>query len=209
MSYNRYGYELNNPLRFVDPSGYFAEGDSTGKAQGSSESMLLRLERKKQQEERLSYATDESRQGPSENQIQVMEGGAFVLGPIGVGLTISYGWPDWLVGRRIAAGLDIGIVADNRLFGIGVYLTTKKPHSNSNPISFAIAPEIMYAQSFSKRQINIDNLKGQSVEFMGGAGPLGFSYGFDVNNTYQVFTGSTFGKGIDVGYGTWDTQTKD
>jgi RHS repeat-associated protein len=30
QSYNRYGYVLNNPLRFVDPSGYFAEGDSTG-----------------------------------------------------------------------------------------------------------------------------------------------------------------------------------
>jgi RHS repeat-associated protein len=75
QSYNRYGYVLNNPLRFVDPSGYFAQGDSTGKAQGSSESILLHLERKKQQEERLSYSTDESRQGPSENQIQVMEGG--------------------------------------------------------------------------------------------------------------------------------------
>jgi RHS repeat-associated protein len=30
QSYNRYSYVFNNPLRFVDPSGYFAEGDSTG-----------------------------------------------------------------------------------------------------------------------------------------------------------------------------------
>jgi len=29
QSYNRYSYTFNNPLRFSDPSGFFAEGDST------------------------------------------------------------------------------------------------------------------------------------------------------------------------------------
>ncbi|MBU1012594.1 MAG: hypothetical protein KKG99_06290 [Bacteroidetes bacterium] len=131
----------------------------------------------------------------------------FELGPVGIGLSISYGWPEWLTGKRIAGGFEIGIVADNRLLGIGIYITTKKPHSNNNPLSFGLAPEVFYTQTSSKNQINIDNLKGQSIEFMGGAGPIGFSYGYDIGGTYQMFTGSAFGKGIDIGYGTWDNQT--
>jgi hypothetical protein len=71
MSYNHYGYVFNNPLRYTDPSGYFASSDTTGKQQGNAESIFIRKEREDQQKERLSYNTDESTDGPGVNQLQV------------------------------------------------------------------------------------------------------------------------------------------
>ncbi|MCK9451216.1 MAG: hypothetical protein M0Q90_05955 [Bacteroidales bacterium] len=71
QSYNRYGYVFNNPLRYTDPSGYFASGDTTGKQQNNAESILIRQAREDQQKERLSYNTDESTDGPGVNQLQV------------------------------------------------------------------------------------------------------------------------------------------
>ncbi|MCK9451224.1 MAG: RHS repeat-associated core domain-containing protein [Bacteroidales bacterium] len=71
QSYNRYGYVFNNPLRFTDPSGYFASGDTTGKQQNNAESIFIRKSREDQQKERLSYNTDESTDGPGVSQLQV------------------------------------------------------------------------------------------------------------------------------------------
>jgi len=79
QSYNRYGYVFNNPLRFTDPSGYFASGDTTGTQQGNAESIFIRKEREDQQKERLSYNTDESTDGPGVNQLQVEGGAASVV----------------------------------------------------------------------------------------------------------------------------------
>jgi RHS repeat-associated protein len=42
QSYNRYSYVFNTPLRFVDPSGYFAEGDSTGGGNRSIPNLFLK-----------------------------------------------------------------------------------------------------------------------------------------------------------------------
>ncbi|MCK9451227.1 MAG: hypothetical protein M0Q90_06010 [Bacteroidales bacterium] len=75
MSYNRYGYVFNNPLRYTDPSGYFASGDTTGKQQNNAESIVIRQAKEDQQKERLSYNTDESTDGPGVSQLSV-EGGS-------------------------------------------------------------------------------------------------------------------------------------
>jgi RHS repeat-associated protein len=126
QSYNRYGYVLDNPLRFVDPSGYFAEGDSTGKAQGSSESILLHLERKKQQEERLSYSTDESRQGPSENQIQVMEGGGGAANGVGPFLENPN---DPFIDAELSIKIGAAFSQKLKILGLGAHSGDTDPHS--------------------------------------------------------------------------------
>ncbi|MDY0075885.1 MAG: RHS repeat-associated core domain-containing protein [Bacteroidales bacterium] len=81
QSYNRYGYVFNNPLRFTDPSGYFASGDTTGKQQNNAESIVIRQAREDQQKERLSYNTDESTYGPGVSQLRVEGGKRARLGP--------------------------------------------------------------------------------------------------------------------------------
>jgi hypothetical protein len=133
------------------------------------------------------------------------DGGGFELGPIGLGISIELGWPNWLVGSTFAFGLDFGIVADNTLLGIGVYTTTKKPVNN--PTSFSIAPEVFYVQTMTANQIKIGDLNGYANEIMGSVGPVGATIGWDNGMNYNMYTISGFARGIDFGYGTWETNT--
>jgi hypothetical protein len=131
---------------------------------------------------------------------------SFELGPIGVGFSFEIGFPVWLTSRRIATGLDFGIVADNTALGIGFYLTSKKPIGN--PLCFSLAPEVFYAHSAKNSQIKNRDLSGLGYEIMGSAGPIGATYGWDTRSTYRIISISGFGKGIDIGYGSWETNTK-
>jgi RHS repeat-associated protein len=129
----------------------------------------------------------------------------FELGPIGLGVSIEMGFPKWLVGDTKAYGFDVGLVADNTLLGIGVYVTKKTPIGN--PLCFSVAPELFYVQSNISSQAKIDWLNGTGIEFTGSGGPMGASIGWDSPEAYKVYTASGFGRGIDFGYGTWRTNT--
>ena len=131
---------------------------------------------------------------------------SFELGPIGLGVSFEIGFPEWLASRRVAYGLDFGIVTDNTALGIGFYYTTKKPIGN--PLCFSLAPEVIYANSAKNSQIKIGDLSGSGYEIMGSVGSVGATYGWDTRSTYSIYSISGFGKGIDIGYGTWETNTK-
>jgi hypothetical protein len=133
------------------------------------------------------------------------QSGGNELGPIGFGLSVEIGFPDWVVGQTIAFGFDIGLVADNTSTGIGLYLTTKTPIGN--PVAFSIAPEVFYAHSSFDNQIKIKNLNGEGFEITGSIGANGGSYGFNNEGTYQILTTSGFSRGIDFGSGSWKTNT--
>jgi hypothetical protein len=146
--------------------------------------------------------------GYERNMGNPIEGGSnsFELGPIGVGLSVEVGFPIWLTNRRVAFGYDLGFVADNTALGIGVYFTSKKPINN--PLCFSVAPEVFYAHSAKNSQIKNKDLPGSGYEIMGSAGPIGATYGWDTRSTYRIISISGFGKGIDIGYGSWETNTK-
>ncbi len=74
QSYNSYSYVLNNPLRFTDPSGFLAEGDSTanGKNTNWSEATAKALSivgssYDKEEESISSFNTDYTQTGKTES----------------------------------------------------------------------------------------------------------------------------------------------
>jgi len=129
----------------------------------------------------------------------------FELGPVGIGFSIEMGFPNWLVGDTKAFGYDVGLVADNTLLGIGVYVTKKTPLNN--PVCFSISATMSYAQSNTFRQTKIGDLQGYGVEIMGAAGPAGYAIGWDMPENYKMYSTGGYGVGIELGYGTWGTYT--
>lgn len=69
------------------------------------------------------------------------------------------------------------------------------------------ASEVFYASTTSNKQIRIGHLAGQGIEIMGSAGPIGGTLGWDTDKIYKIYSISGFAKGIDIGYGTWETNT--
>jgi hypothetical protein len=159
QSYNRYGYVLNNPLRFTDPSGYFASGDTTGKQQGNAETIFIRKEREDQQKERLSYNTDESTDGPGVNQLQVegeeKPGGR--VDPVSAGV--------W------ATTINIALI-DNLFIEVSRNFKALQAESNSLKLGLDYSNELSKTGKF---------IKGVRI----GGGIVGlFGIGFDANNTF-------------------------
>lgn len=69
------------------------------------------------------------------------------------------------------------------------------------------AAGMFYAGTTLNKQLQIGLLAVRGIEIMGRAGPIGGTLGWDTDKIYKIYSISGFAKGIDIGYGTWETNT--
>ena len=129
----------------------------------------------------------------------------FEIGPIGVGLTIEFGYPDFAGFETSGFGISFGFVGD--INELSFYITEK---SSRDAISFAFTPEIFYVHGLNKNVYNSD-LTGFGNSAGLGLGIGGFEFGTDGRDgyapSYYMFSLTGLGRGIDYGYGRWNTST--
>jgi hypothetical protein len=133
-------------------------------------------------------------------------GNSFEVEPIGIGVGVVIAFPEWLTGKRLGFGLDLGFVADNTALGIGFYWTTKSPVNNA--LCFGFSKEVFYAQTTSNKQIKIGQLTGKGIEIMASVGPIGGAFGWDSDKNYQMHSVTGLGDGLHIGYGIFETNTR-
>jgi RHS repeat-associated protein len=123
----------------------------------------------------------------------------------GAGISFNIAFPEWLVGKNLGTGFSIGLLADDTNTGIGLYVTSRTLANKG--LAFSIAPELFYVKSNINESLMIEHLVGNGLEFMGGTGPIGISYGVPMDYSYSQYTLNGFSQGIFIGTATWETNT--
>lgn len=131
----------------------------------------------------------------------------YEMGPIGIGINIELGLPEWIpyATHNIGFSLSVGFVADSK-DNVHFYITERSPQKNN--VSFTASPEFFFTFPTQKgRMIYNSDLRGSGFE-SGIALKYGLSIGTNSDITYRQWSFTGFGYGMDIGSGNWETYTK-